>query len=117
MTRNITINESIKQEIAEKVVEQSSAGYSHDAQGSWYVVDGERVVHAQARRPWNPWSDDADVIGVEDLVNIYGGAEADRALFWDDREGNEQYDAQVDFALSYVPDSYDADDYSDRRGH
>lgn len=112
--RTIQISESIKQEIAEKVAQQQSAGYSVDAQGQWYVVDGEEVMHAQRNRPWNPWHDSADVISVEDLVNIYGGAEEDRAEFTNGEDGADDYEVAVDFALGYVPDSYDAEAYEAR---
>lgn len=112
--RTITISESIKEEIARRVAEQQSAGYSIDAQGQWYVVDGAQVVHAQRNRPWNPWHDAADVIGVEDLVNIYGGADAERADFTNGEGGADDFDITVEFALGYVPDSYDADDYEAR---
>lgn len=112
--RTITISESIKEEIARRVTEQQSAGYSVDAQGQWYVVDGAHVIHAQRNRPWNPWHDGADVIGVEDLVNIYGGADAERADFTNGEGGAEDFDITAEFALGYVPDSYDADDYEAR---
>ena len=98
--RTIQISESIKQEIAEKVAAQQSAGYSVDAQGRWYVVDGTAVMHKQRNASWSPWHDDADVIEVEDLVNIFGGAD--------------DYEAAVDFALGYVPDNYDAEAYENR---
>lgn len=112
--RIISISEDIKQEIAEKVAQQASAGYSVDAQGEWYVVDGERVVHAQRNRPWNPWSDDADVIAVDDLVFLYGGAEQEHADFENGVDGADDWEPAVDFALGYVPSSYDAADYEAR---
>lgn len=108
----ITIANGIKQEIAEKVVEISHPGYSIDVQGSWYVVDGSSVMHVQANRPWNPWHDNADVISVEDLVMLFGGAEDcdfDPSSSDDVNEGD-AYDAAVGCVLGCVPDSYDTAD-------
>lgn len=113
-TRIITISENIKEEIARRVAEQQSAGYSVDAQGQWYVVNGAQVVHKQRNAAWAPWSDDADVIGVEDLVNIFGGADDDRADFTNGEDGADDFEVTVEFALGYVPDSYDADAYEAR---
>lgn len=116
--RTIQISDSIKQEIAERVVEMAHPGYSKGYQGEWYVVDGSRVVHAQGNRPWDPWHDAADVIAVDDLVNIFGGGNRDRADFWGDDDGD--YDRKdideirIEFALGYVPDSYDAAAYEAR---
>lgn len=104
----ITIAESIKSEIARRVAEQAGAGYSKDAQGEWYVIDGERVVHAQPNRPWNPWHDDAQVIDVETLVFEFGGAEAEHADFENGVDGADDFEAAADFAFNYVPDSYEA---------
>lgn len=112
----ITISESIKQAIAEKVAEQASAGYSADAQGEWYVVNGTAVVHKQRTAAWTPWSDDDQVIAVDDLVNLYGGAEAEQADFENGVDGADDFDLTVDFALGYVPSQYDADDYAARWG-
>jgi hypothetical protein len=110
----VEISESIKQEIAEKVCEQASPGYSTGAQGEWYVVDGEKVVHAQENRPWNPWHDDAEVVSVDELVFILGGADEDRASFDPSPEGDVSeevaWEAAVMFALGYVPDRYDTAD-------
>lgn len=117
----ITINEDIKQEIAEKVAEQAHPGYSKDAQGEWYVVNGEKVVHAQSNRPWDPWNEDDEVVSVDDLVWCCGGGEQDHADFdpTPDPSGINSYPADPDeaeklawelavgFALGYVPDSYD----------
>lgn len=122
--RIIQISESIKQEIAERVVEQAHPGYSSEYMGEWYVVNGTRVQHKQRNAPWAPWSDAADVISVEELVFLYGGAEQDRADFdptpSDDLSENEDeaermgYESAVAFALDYVPASYDAADYEAR---
>lgn len=113
----ITISESIKQEIAERVIEQAHPGYSADYMGQWYVVNGSSVQHKQRNAPWSPWSDDADVISVDDLVNIYGGADAENADFSieaSEYSDEEQVEIAISFALGYVPDSYDADDYEAR---
>ena len=109
MANIITISESIKQEIAEKVAEQASAGYSADAQGNWYVVDGDRVMHCENTAAWKPWNDDANVIHVNDLVWYFGGAREERADFENGVDGADDYDLTVEFAMSYVPDSYDQD--------
>jgi hypothetical protein len=117
--RIIQISDSIKQEIAERVVEMAHPGYSADYQGNYYVVNGERVMHRQSNARWNPWSDDADVIHVNDLVWYFGGAKQENADF--DPTPAEGYDEEtgteiaVGFALGYVPDSYDQDHY-DRIG-
>ena len=120
MARIIKIVEGIKNEIAQRVVEQSHPGYTIDALGAWYVVDGECVMHAQQNRPWDPWHDDADVIGVEDLVNIFGGAERDLAEFdptpVDGSSDEVGFEMAVEFALEYVPDQYDAEAYEARHG-
>lgn len=102
----ITISESIKQEIAEKVAEQASAGYSIDAQGEWFVVDGATVMHKSRTAAWAPWSDDADVISIDDLVFMFGGAEDENADFENDGS-EEDFNLTVDFVLGYVPDEYD----------
>lgn len=115
--RTIQISESIKQEIAEKVVEQAHPGYSADYMGQWYVVDGTSVQYKQSNAPWAPWSDDADVISVDDLVNIYGGADAENADFSieaSEYSDEQQVEIAVEFALGYVPDSYDAEAYEHR---
>lgn len=115
--RTVTISESIKQEIAERIVEQAHPGYSSDYQGQWYVVDGSSVQHKQRNAPWAPWADDSDVIAVDDLVFIYGGAATENAKFEieaSEYSDEEQIDIAVSFALGYVPDSYDADDYRAR---
>lgn len=108
----IRINDSIKDEIAQRVVEQATPGYH--SQGSYYVVNGERVVFAQTHRPWDPWNDDDAVVSVEDLVFICGGAEEDRADFDPSPEGDvsdeDAYEAAVLFASGYVPDAYDPAD-------
>lgn len=118
MANIVTISESIKEEIARRVVEQAHPGYSSDYMGQWYVVDGRAVVHAERNRPWNPWSDDAAVISVDDLVHIYGGADEEHASFGldtsDEYDDEEQIGIAVEFALGYVPDSYDAADYEAR---
>lgn len=123
MANIITISESIKQEIAERVVEMASPGYSPDAQGNWYVVDGERVMwHNNNTAQWTPWSDDAATIHVNDLVWYFGGAEAENADFDPSIETAGEEDEQegmkiaVEFALGYVPDSYDAAAYEARFG-
>jgi hypothetical protein len=107
--KTIKIAENIKEAIARKLVEQESAGYSKDAQGQWYVVNGSRAVHAERNRPWNPWSDDAVVVSVDELVFEFGGASADHASFWSEGDDDSQFESRVEFALDYVPDSYDAD--------
>lgn len=119
----IAIAESIKNEIAEKVVEQAHPGYSKGAQGQWYVVNGEKVVHAQESRAWNPWNDDDHAISVEDLVFEFGGAESDNADFdpspsddIDDDTEEAAYERAVEFALDYVPSSYVVAAWADRRG-
>ena len=106
MPRIITISEDIKDEIARRVCEQAHPGYSTEYMGEYYVVDGTRVMHAQARRAWNPWPDSADIISVEDLVFIYGGAEESHCDFdpspAEDIEGDTDADAwerAVAFAL------------------
>lgn len=116
MTRHITISDSIKQEIAEKVVEQAHPRYDWGYMGQWFVVDGAKVVHYhQGNAQWSLWDDDVDVIGVNDLVFWAGGAEQDRADFDAGNYDNEdEVEAAIIFALSYVPDSYDADAYEAR---
>lgn len=107
----ITISESIRQEIAQRVVEQESAGYSMDAQGEYFVVDGERVMHRSRTAQWAPWHDDAEVIGVLDLVFFFGGAEEAQASFGlerDEANDADAVEAAVSFALDYVPANYDA---------
>lgn len=109
MTQIIIIND-IKEEIARKVVEQASAGYSKAAQGEWFVIDGASVMHRDETAQWNPWHDGATVISVDDLVGLYGGADAEHADF----DPGEDVDSAVQFALDYVPDSYDSADYAAR---
>jgi hypothetical protein len=106
----IQIADSIKREIAEKVVEQASPGYSKDAQGEWYVVDGSSVVYAQANRPWNPWHDDAQVVAVDDLVWYCGGAQDENASFEVESDDKDEFEAAVEFVLGYVPSEYDTAD-------
>lgn len=111
---HITIDESIKQEIAEKVCKQAAPGYEKLAQGEWFVVNGEKVVHAQEHRPWDPWNDD-DVVAVDDLVWYCGGARQEHADF-DPSPAEGEYDQDVaweiavEFALGYVPSAYDTAD-------
>jgi hypothetical protein len=119
MANIITISDSIKQEIAERVVEMAHPGYNADYQGNWYVVDGECVMHKQSNAPWAPWSDDAAVIHVSDLVWYFGGAKEESADFdptpaegCDEETGTE---IAIEFALGYVPDAYDQEVY-DRIG-
>lgn len=115
MSRIVTISNDIKQEIAEHVVEQARPGYMKDYQGEWFVVNGEQLIHRQSTAQWNPWPDSANVIKVDDLVFLYGGAEDERCDFWgDDDDSVEQNELRVEFALGYVPDNYDADDYKAR---
>lgn len=117
---NIIIKEAIREEIAQRVVEQAHPGYNADYMGEWYVVNGAAVVHCQRNAQWNPWQDDDAVIAVDDLVNIYGGADAEHAVF--DPTPAEGYDAEtgteiaVSFALGYVPAEYDAAAYAARWG-
>ena len=122
MARLITINDSIKQEIAERVIEQAHPGYDSGYMGQWYVVDGERVQHAQSQRQFDPWHDGADVISVEDLLFWAGGAGNDRADFGvDNYDDEDEIEAAVLFALGYIPDSYDAEEWeayvADQRGY
>ena len=116
MKHIITISETIKQAIAEKVALQASAGYDSDVMGRWYVVDGDDVIHCETHAAWNPWPDDAATINVNDLVNLFGGAEDDLADFENGVDGADDYDLAVEFALGYVPDSYDATEYEERYG-
>jgi len=113
----ITIAEHIKQEIAERVVEEATPGY-HD-QGWYYVVNGQTVMFYERTAPWVPWSSGDEIISVNDLVFEVGGAEADAASFdpsasadiitehGADEAAKMDYEAAVSFALGYVPDSYD----------
>lgn len=110
----IKIDSGIQTEIAQRVVEQAHPGYSKEAQGQWYVVNGSKVVHADANRSWNPWSDGDEVVGVEDLVFFCGGAEGDNADFDPSPTGGvsdqDAYEAALIFASNYVPDAYDTAD-------
>ena len=104
----ITIAENIKDEIARRIVEQAQPGYASEYMGEWYVVDGVQLMHAQQNRHFDPWHDGAEVVSVEDLVFIAGGAHDDHADFdagnyYDDDE----VDAAISFALSYIPDAYE----------
>ena len=99
----ITIEEGIKQEIAERVVEEATPGYNPALHGQWFVVDGQEVVHRASNAPWNPWPDDRGVISVSDLVWFFGGGEAEGADFSPFGE----WEIAVEFALGYVPDAYD----------
>lgn len=103
----ITIEEGIKQEIAERVASSTTPGYSTALHGQWFVVDGEAVVHRASNAPWNPWPDDATVISVSDLVWFFGGGEAEGADFSPFGE----WEIAVEFALGYVPDAYDPSAY------
>lgn len=111
----ITISDSIKQEIAEKVCEQAAPGYEKLAQGQWFVVNGEKVVHAQEHRSWDPWHEDDEVVAVDDLLWYCGGARREHADF-DPSPAEGEYDEAtaweiaVEFALGYVPDAYDTKD-------
>ena len=107
----IVINDDIKDEIAKRVAEQASAGYSPDAQGNWYVVDGAYVMHLDSNAAWKPWNDDANVIHVNDLVWYFGGAKEENADFENGVDGAEDFDIAVEFAFGYVPASYDQDMY------
>jgi len=97
------INPTIRREIAEKVVEQAHPGYSYPYQGQWYT-DGQRLYHVEEHAPWMPWSDDAVVVSVDDLVFEYGGAD-DSCDFSpvDERDGSDITEAAIDFCLAYVP--------------
>jgi hypothetical protein len=99
----ITIEEGIKQEIAERVASSTTPGYSTALHGQWFVVDGEAVVHRASNAPWNPWPDGSEAIGVSDLVWFFGGAELEGADFSPFGE----WEIAVEFALGYVPDAYD----------
>ncbi len=113
MARIISIADGIKQEIAEKVAQQASAGYAKDYQGEWFLVNGSAVVHKDSNAVWTPWHDDDDVISVEDLVFEFGGASDESADFENSGDGDD-YDLTVEFALGYVPDSYDAEAWESR---
>lgn len=71
----ITINESIKQDIAQRACEQDHPGYSKDAQGEWFVINGDCLKSVQSNAAWMPWNDDDEVISVDALVKDIGGAE------------------------------------------
>lgn len=117
--RIITISERIKQEIAEKVCEQASPGYSSDAQGEWFVVNGTAVMHKQRNAPWAPWPDDADVIAVDNLVNLFGGGsrcDFDPTVCDVQITDADAWEIAVRFALDYVPNSYDAEAYEAQYG-
>ena len=100
----ITIEEGIKQEIAERVVEEATPGYNPAHAGQWFVVDGEAVVHRASDARWNPWPDDRGVISVSDLVGFFGGGEAEGADFTPSND--DEWEIAVEFALGYVPDAY-----------
>ena len=116
----VTISESIKQEIAARVVEQAHPGYDANYMGEWYVVNGTRLMHYQNNAQWTPWNDDDDVISVEDLVMLYGGGEDDNCDFWgeenEDCTEEEDNELRIAFALGYVPDSYDEVAYAAQYG-
>jgi hypothetical protein len=103
----VKINPEIREEIAIRFCEEQSAGYDSQYMGSWYVVDGNEVVHAASNRPWNPWHDDAKVISVDELVREVGGADVDHASFDIPSPcDEEEFNSHVMFALGYVPDEY-----------
>lgn len=114
------IKEEIKEEIATRLVQQEALGHDKEYQGEWYVVNGDKVVHAERNRPWNPWGDDDAVIAVDELIFELGGAGDENASFTSEPQYDEdgdvielseeettaEFEAQVSFALGYVPDEY-----------
>lgn len=76
----ITINPSIKGDIAEKIVEQAHPGYSAEYMGAWFT-DGDRLYHRESHAPWNPWSDDAVVVAVDDLIDL-SAIDPDPSVDW-----------------------------------
>jgi len=114
MKKNIVkIDPKIKREIAEKVMLENSAGYSRQFQGSYYLVNGIKIMHCQSNAPWAPWADNARVISLDFLINEIGGASKERANFSDEDFNEnectrEEYDSNaLDFIEGYIPSQYD----------
>lgn len=59
---------AFRREVAQKIVAEADPGYH--GQGFYYAdpVNGN-VYYAETTRLWNPWSDDATIVAVADLVN------------------------------------------------
>jgi hypothetical protein len=102
------IAEAIKQEVAEAIVRQAAPGYDTRYHGEYYAVDtdgdGEldEVMHAEAQRQWNPWSDSATAIPVEQCVDS-DGADFDPSPA-DGVSDEDAFAAAVDLALWAILD-------------
>ena len=109
----IKIDPSIKRQIAQAVVAEAHPGFSSQYMASHFVVNGNRVVAAEPNRQWDPWPDNANIIGVDYLVNEVGGARQDNITFGDDNMDNWDEDGlaeTIEFTEGYVPDEYDQDE-------
>jgi hypothetical protein len=111
----ITISEDLRDTIAKKLAEESCEGY-HD-QGRWYLITtaqgSTRVAYAEHSRAWDPWNDDAKVIRLLDLCWHFGGAADDAVDFsWSKDEDDNACKIAIEFIRSYVPPSYDSDQWT-----
>ena len=91
-----TIADGIKSELAEKMALLMSAGYSADFQGTYYAVDTDddgvldAIFHAEATRQWNPWSDEAVAVPIDDCFDH------DNDYSWD---GADDFEVVVSFCF------------------
>ena len=81
-TAKIKINasESFRQELAEKMIEQSDPAY-HD-QGSYYAdpVEG-RVYFDQTNSAWRPWAASATIVAIDECFDTSN--DFDPSIDWD----------------------------------
>ena len=104
-----TIAAAIKSTLANRMAEVSHVAYCAGVQGEWYALDTDgdgvldSVQHAQVKRQFDPWSDAAAAIPVEDCFDHDGND-----FGWG--EGiNDQFEYAASWALDCMLDTVEED--------
>lgn len=104
----IKIDPKIKIEIARATIRENHPGFTSQYMDSAYVVNGNKIMQAAPNRQWDPWSDNANVVSVDWLVRVAGGADADGVDMEIDSDADDyNEDETLDFIMAYIPDQYD----------
>lgn len=102
----ITKDPAIVREMATKVVTEAHPGY----QGGGYYVDVETwtIHYADTNRAWNPWSDGAVVVGVEECFDMEN-VDASPKVDWEETAGRLNSWAEIKAAYGKAEDALEDD--------
>lgn len=103
----ITKDSAIIRDLASKVVAEAHPGWM----GGGYCVDLETwtIHYAEHNRAWDPWSDDAVVVGVDEIFDMKG-VDASPRVEWKDDAGYLQSWGEIKAAYAEAEDGALEDD-------